>query len=384
MEVSTDVTKILLQTLQTLLELSATYEEAFSIFKDVDLSDAERGIKLLDDGLKKQNQLQRELFAAVEKYQNKEIKVENHNVKLESKGNLGTENDDDKKPPSLENMQENIKIEIEDDIPDENVKLENDPLKCVVITKTDQEQEEADESFADFDDNEDDKTFTVKEEATSKKKSKKRGPKTSQKGIHKTGRPPKIPGMPKRVIKELKRNMRIAARKEKEAAKNEVQEFRCDKCFKGYKSSEALKVHLRVHTGERPYKCELCGMSFAYHTSIKRHMMAHRGEKPYKCDQCLNAFVDKRHLKEHMRIHTGEKPYACTVCGKAFARKPNLKQHFVIHTGERPYKCDICHQGFTQNSSLKCHYRTHAKNGEQFRPKPEEVKTLENDQEDDV
>lgn len=40
---------------------------------------------------------------------------------------------------------------------------------------------------------------------------------------------------------------------------------RCRFCGKGFSSDSALKIHIRSHTGERPYGCEKCGK---YHDKI--------------------------------------------------------------------------------------------------------------------
>ena len=109
----------------------------------------------------------------------------------------------------------------------------------------------------------------------------------------------------------------------------------CDIC-----NNLILKHYIQEHKKRHAYSikrraikvtCDICGKA----VTKNRFTTHHRSHtERFPCPHCSKVFNRKENLRVHERIHTGEKPFVCDVCGKGFRQKVELRLHGRRHEKE--------------------------------------------------
>lgn len=157
-------------------------------------------------------------------------------------------------------------------------------------------------------------------------------------------------------LPDFKRHMRFH-----ESGRDVRKRLECDICKVTYWLRDSLIMHMRKHSGERPFACNVCPATFRTKDSWKTHEQNHTGAKPYGCNICDSRFTTPQSCKTHIRRHEGIKAHLCTICGQSFVQGNQLTRHTKErHTESHVrYKCSSCPKDFRTPKLLAAHKRMH-------------------------
>lgn len=127
--------------------------------------------------------------------------------------------------------------------------------------------------------------------------------------------------------------MRILDLSDDHNLQDETPHLKCELCHRKYTCKSNLDMHMRTHTGERPFVCEICGKRFAQKNSFNLHQHIHNDRIPYACNICGQQFKWKHSMNKHINhVHNKipQASYECAICAKSYVNKSSLDRHKVI------------------------------------------------------
>jgi len=80
----------------------------------------------------------------------------------------------------------------------------------------------------------------------------------------------------------------------------------CRTCFAQRKKLQQhiLVVHPGLNTAAGPFQkripCSMCSKTYSTRNDLMVHIRSHTGERPFACSGCQKSFADRRNMKKHM------------------------------------------------------------------------------------
>nr|XP_056718367.1 zinc finger protein ZFPM1 [Euleptes europaea] len=110
--------------------------------------------------------------------------------------------------------------------------------------------------------------------------------------------------------------------------------FPCKDCGIWYRSERNLQAHLMYYCASR--------QNIASPAVDEKPKEAYPNERVCPFPQCKKSCPSASSLEIHMRSHSGERPFVCLICLSAFTTKANCERHLKVHTDTLNGVCHSC------------------------------------------
>ncbi|KAM8799370.1 zinc finger protein ZFPM1 [Eudromia elegans] len=144
--------------------------------------------------------------------------------------------------------------------------------------------------------------------------------------------------------------------------------FPCKDCGIWYRSERNLQAHLLYYCASRA--------SGAAPAADDKPKESYPNERVCPFPQCKKSCPSASSLEIHMRSHSGERPFVCLICLSAFTTKANCERHLKVHTDTLNGVCHSCGFISTTRDILYSHLVTNhmicqpGSKGEVYSPGP--------------
>ncbi|XP_056356769.1 zinc finger protein ZFPM1 isoform X2 [Oenanthe melanoleuca] len=110
--------------------------------------------------------------------------------------------------------------------------------------------------------------------------------------------------------------------------------FPCKDCGIWYRSERNLQAHLMYYCASR--------QSAGSPALEEKPKETYPNERVCPFPQCKKSCPSASSLEIHMRSHSGERPFVCLICLSAFTTKANCERHLKVHTDTLNGVCHSC------------------------------------------